>query len=202
MILAAAILLSAVSAWLRGGRLTNLSKITLKWGGLAVSAFAIQALFIYQGPTRQVVGEWGWQELVLSLAHLLLLAVAWVNRDLKGSAWIGVGLLMNWAAMVANGGWMPITPTALVQAGHGDLAPSLAAGTRVYSSKNIVLPRDETRLWPLSDIFVFAEPFPIPSIFSGGDVLVAVGAFLLIQGAMLGHDSTATGERSSLRSGK
>jgi hypothetical protein len=167
---------------------------------LAIAAFVIQALFIFQEPAQQVVGEWGWQELVLSSAHLLLLLVAWANRRLTGVSWIGAGLLMNWAAMAANGGWMPITPTALVLAGHADLAPSLAAGTRVYSSKNIILPRDQTRLWPLSDIFVLAEPFPIPSIFSGGDTLVAVGVYLLIQDAVLGLGSTATGANTNLRS--
>jgi hypothetical protein len=200
MVLLAVILFSTVIAWLRGGRLANLSKIPLHWGVLAVAAFAVQALFIYGAPAQPVVGGWGWPELVFSTAHLLLLFVAWRNRKLTGVAWVGAGLLLNWAAMLANGGWMPITPASLARAGHTDLAPSLAAGTRVYSSKNIVLPKDQTRLWLLSDIFVLAEPFPIPSVFSAGDVLVAVGVFLLIQDAMRAHHSAVPRVGSELRS--
>lgn len=190
MILLAAILLSVAVGLVRGGRLAGLSQVPFRWSTLAVAAFAVQALFIYQRPAQPVIGGWGWQELALSAAHLLLLVVAWANRRLTGVPWIGVGLLLNWVAMLANGGWMPITPDALVGAGHGNLAPSLAAGTRVYSSKNIILPRDQTRLWLLSDVFVLAAPFPIPSVISVGDALIAVGAFALVQQAMLGHPST------------
>jgi hypothetical protein len=111
--------------------------------------------------------------------------MVWGNRHLAGVRWIGLGLLLNLGVMVANGGWMPVRPEAIVRVGHTSLAPSLASGTRVYSSKNIVLPLEETRLWFLSDVFVLARPFPVPSVFSIGDVFVALGVFFLIQAAML-----------------
>jgi hypothetical protein len=65
-------------------------------------------------------------------------------------------------------------------------AASAETGTRVLATKDIVLPRDETRLWFLSDIFVVLPPFPIPSVFSPGDVLIAAGMFLLVQRALRG----------------
>jgi hypothetical protein len=103
--------------------------------------------------------------------------------------------------MVANGGWMPITPNALAGVGFANLVPSLASGTRVYSSKNIILTLEETRLWFLSDVFALPRPFPIPSVFSIGDVFVALGVFVLIQDAMVRQEELAQlrelGERST-----
>ena len=186
MILVAATVLSIAVALLRGGRFTSLVRMPLRWGVLAVAAFVIQALFIYQTPSRRVIGVWGWEELLFVGSHLLLLVVVWANRQLAGVKWIGLGLLLNLVVMVANGGWMPITPEAIVKVGHTSLVPSLVSGTRVYSSKNIVLSSQETRLWFLSDVFVLSRPFPVPSVFSIGDVFVALGVFLLLQGAMLG----------------
>ena len=186
MILVATIAFSLVLARLRGGRFKGLVNVPLRWGALAAIAFAIQAAFIYQTPSHDYAGALGREELLLIGSHVLLIAVVWANRRLPGIHWLGLGLLLNLLAMVANGGWMPVTPEALTEAGHTGLVPSLASGTRVYSSKNIVLPRAETRLWVLSDVFILARPFPVPSIFSVGDLMLAVGVFQLIQGAMLG----------------
>ncbi|MGQ9492526.1 MAG: DUF5317 domain-containing protein [Anaerolineae bacterium] len=199
MILVAAIVVSIAVALLRGGRFTNLVSFPLRWGLLAVAAFAIQALFIYQTPTRKTIGVWGWQEIFFMTSHLLLLATVWLNRHLPGVKVIGLGLLLNLTVMAANGGWMPVTPDAVVKVGHTGLVPSLETGTRVYSSKNIILPAEQTKLRFLSDIFILARPFPIPTIFSIGDVFVAAGIFLLIQGAMLGYAGGTGAEKISRR---
>lgn len=196
MILIAAIVASIVVALLRGGRFTNLINIPLRWGLLAVTAFAIQALFIYQKPIHKSIGVWGWQEILFMVSHLLLLATVWANRHLPGVKLIGLGLLLNFIVMVVNGGWMPVTPEAVVKVGHTGLVPSLESGTRVYSSKNIILPRERTKLQFLSDVLVLARPFPIPTVFSIGDILVAAGVFLLIQGAMLGHVGSAGADKT------
>jgi hypothetical protein len=124
--------------------------------------------------------------LILVASYLLLLGVVWKNRALPGVWLIGVGLLCNFAVMLANGGYMPITREALAAVGHLQNAASAETGTRVLATKDIVLPRDETRLWFLSDIFVVLPPFPIPSVFSPGDVLIAAGMFLLVQRALRG----------------
>jgi hypothetical protein len=193
MILAVAIVVSMLIAVLRGGRFAALSRLPLRAGWLAVAAFVIQAFFIYQPPTHRTAGGWGWQETLFAASHLLLSAAVLANRHLKGTMWIGLGLLLNLSVMIANGGWMPVTPAAVVQAGHTDLVPSLAPGARVYSSKNIVLLPEETNLQFLSDVFVLPRPFPIPSVFSIGDVCIALGALLLIQDAMLKYrDSEGT----------
>lgn len=197
MILVAAIVVSLVTALLRGGRFNKLVSFPLRWGLLAVAAFTVQALFIYQTPIRKNIGVWKWQEALFVISHLLFLAVVWANRHLPGVKLIGLGLLLNLIVMVANGGWMPVTPEAVVKVGHTSLVPSLEPGTRVYSSKNIILTAEQTKLRFLADVFVLAKPFPIPTIFSIGDVFVAVGVFLLIQGAMLGWTISAGKEHTT-----
>jgi hypothetical protein len=187
MILAAAIIASVVIALLRGGRLNALTETRLRYGGLAVAAFAVQMLFIYQAPSQRVPGVWDWHELLFVGSWLLLVVVVWTNRHLGGIKLVGLGLLLNLIVMVSNGGWMPVTPEAVVKVGYTSLAPSLASGMRLHSSKNIILLREETKLWLLSDVVAVPRPFPVPSVFSIGDVFVALGTFVFIQGGMLGH---------------
>jgi hypothetical protein len=189
MILLLAVIVSISLALLRGGHFPTLIQVPVRWGVLAVAAFAIQPLFIYQAPTQKALAVWGWQEWLFFASHVLLLGVVWANRSLPGVKLIGLGLLLNLAAMLANGGWMPVTAEAVVRAGYTSLAPSLQPGMRLYSSKNIVLPLEQTRLWFLSDIFLLARPFPVPSVFSLGDVAIAAGGWALIQRAMLRREN-------------
>jgi len=172
--------------------LATLMQVPVRWGVLAVGAFIIQAMFIYQKPSQKALGIWSWQEWLFCAAHLLLLGMVWANRNLPGVKLIGLGLVLNLVVMIANGGWMPVTPEAVVKVGFSGLAPSLEPGTRLYSSKNIILPAEQTKLQFLSDIFVLARPFPVPSVFSAGDVVVAAGVWALIQNAMLGRVSHAS----------
>jgi len=125
---------------------------------------------------------------VLAGSYLCLLAMAWGNRHLPGIRLIALGVLMNFAVMVVNGGYMPVTPEALVTAGHQGLVYSMESGARVANSKDVILEREETTLWWLSDVFVIPGDWPLSGSFSLGDIVIALGAFVLIQAAMLGGD--------------
>jgi len=190
MILVLAIAVALAIGALRGGRLSSLANLSARWGGLAVVAFAIQAVFIFVPPSSFPRDGWGWPEALFTASHLLLLGAVWANRRQPGVWWIGAGMLLNLSVMLANGGWMPVTPQALTRAGHLNLVTSVAPGTRVQSSKSVLLPPEQTRLWVLSDIFVLPPPFPVPSVFSVGDVLIAWGVIQLIQAGMLSGSVT------------
>jgi hypothetical protein len=183
MILLLALLLSFLIALLRGGRLTRLQDLPLGGPGWAVLAFALQTAAIYL-PVAQSPALWWFDTGLLILSYLILFVFVWANRRLPGMALIGVGLLCNLAAMLANGGYMPITPEAVQRIGHSGRVVAGAGGLRVGLSKDIVLPREQTRLWFLGDIFLLPPPFPLPSAFSPGDVGVALGAFILVQAAL------------------
>jgi len=90
--------------------------------------------------------------------------------------------------MVVNGGCIPVTPEVLLTAGHQDLVYSMESGARVVSSKDMILEREETTLWWLSDVFAVPRDWPLSGSFSLGDVVIVLGAFVLIQAAMLDRD--------------
>ena len=182
MILAAAILVAVVVGLVRGGSLQRLASLPFRLGWVALVAFGLQIYLIYfpepvsTGPSLRVG--------VLMLSYALLLVVIWQNRALPGVWLMGVGLIANFAVMILNGGYMPITPEALAQAGFAHNALSAQAGARVLATKDIVLPRDATVAWWLSDIFVLPPPFPIATVFSAGDAIIALGAFWFLQNGM------------------
>ncbi|MGC8873039.1 MAG: DUF5317 domain-containing protein [Chloroflexia bacterium] len=190
MILLLALGFSFAIALLRGGRLARLQGLSLRWPGLALLAFALQTLVIYLPVPRSSI-LWWLQTGLLILSYLLLLAFLWLNRRMPGMALIGLGLLCNLVAMLANGGYMPISPEAVARIGHSGHTVAGAGGLRVAFSKDIVLPREQARLWFLGDRFLLPPPFPLPSAFSPGDVVVALGAFVLVQYALCGKRAGA-----------
>ncbi len=199
MILLCALGLAIVLGLLRGGKLVQLASLPFHWPAVPLIAFALQLLVIYlpkpPGP------EIAWPLVLLGISALALLATVYVNRRLPGMAVLGLGLLLNLAVMLANGGYMPITPQAVERIGHTSRMVTGATGTRMASSKDVMLAAEETRLYFLSDILVLARPFPIPSAFSLGDVAVALGAFILVQHALTPGDRTARrhlGDRNPL----
>lgn len=181
MLLILAFALAVAVALARGGRLSRLAAFPLRAYGLALLALALQAASIYwlpeDSPTSLRVA-------LLAVSYAILVCFVWLNRRLPGVWLVGLGLAANWLVMLANGGHMPVTYEALAAAGRAYLAPSSASGTLVAASKDVILPLAETQLWFLSDIFVLPPPFPVPGVFSPGDVLIAVGTFILVQSAL------------------
>jgi hypothetical protein len=139
-------------------------------GGI-VSLFVLQALFVIYAPGQTI-----FQLALLVLSQVALLLLLLVNRHLVGAKLFALGLILNIAVMVANGGWMPITPET-----YHFVYPNrtIEVHARPTSSKNIVLSHSETNLWILSDII----PIPLPwhrSAMSIGDLFLILGAACFI----------------------
>lgn len=166
----AAILLSLV----RGGTLRGLAEIPLQHGWIALVAFALQMIILY-APLPKSEGLWGRRTLLLLTTYGAVLVVVGLNHRIPGLRWMGVGLVLNLAVMLANGGFMPITPEALQRAGLTHLALGAEQGSRILATKDILLTRSEVSLWILGDIFII--PPPVGTVVSVGDVLLAMGAF-------------------------
>jgi hypothetical protein len=179
MILLAMVLLAFLSALLSGGKLGRLANLPLRAPWLALLGFGLQIFIIYS-PTEMAQGLFGIRTLTLIGSYAILLAFVWINRRLAGMLVIGLGLTLNLTVMLANGGYMPITPDAVKAIRPDYQLESVEMGARLKDTKDILLPREETNLWFLADIFVLPPPFPIPSVFSPGDVVLAIGAFILI----------------------
>jgi hypothetical protein len=191
MFLLLAALAGFIIALLRGGTLRGLAFLPIRGRGVILIALLMQYPIVYL-PDEKASGHLNLERGLLLLSHLLILGIVWINRRLPGFRAIGLGLLLNSVVMMANGGYMPIEPGVLESLGRQHMVTKMESGYRVLHSKDILLTREETRLWLLSDIFAFDAPLLPPMGCSPGDVLIAVGAFVFIQSAMFPSRETRT----------
>jgi len=181
MILALAVVLGLLVALVRyrGRVLHQIAAMPLRSAWVAALALALQwpLLQAHEGPTQSLRV----QQALFLLSHALLLIFVWRNRRLTGIQIVGLGVLCNLLVILANGGWMPITPETLTQINRGSALEQWQPGLHYGYSKDIILLREETRLWALSDILALPHPFPRPTAYSPGDLLLALGIIVLFQ---------------------
>lgn len=182
MILLVALAVAIVLGYLFGGRLSRLASLPVRGTGLVLAAFSIQVAIVYLATTIVWLDS---LRVGLYLISYLLLAwfVIW-NRQMPGIWILGVGLCLNALVILANDGFMPITYEALVAMGKSHTVSGPEPGAYLAGSKDILLPISDTRLWFLSDIFVIPPPFPIPSVFSLGDAVIALGLLWFVPWAL------------------
>jgi hypothetical protein len=199
MILLLALACALMWTWLRGGSLWHAQHVPLRVPGLVIAAFGIQTILIYL-PLSDAARAWLHIPLLL-LSFALVTIFVWQNWQLRGIKFIALGFFCNALVMAVNGGYMPVTFEALVAADRAHLVSDSATGTLVFGSKDILLPAAQTNLWLLSDIFVIPPPFPVPSVFSVGDALIALGLFRLVPflfGASANAPTRTTNQMNSL----
>lgn len=111
----------------------------------------------------------------LVLSHVLLWVFVVVNWQHRALRIMAIGLLLNLIPMTSNGGYMPITPQAMMDLHPGTTEMQWTTGFTHVGSKDMVLPADQSRFWFLGDVFVLRSPFPNPTAFSLGDLIIVVG---------------------------
>jgi len=150
------------------------------------SAWLALLALVLQWPLLRAPSGWPQQvqvqQVLFVFSHLLLLIFVWRNRRLASMRLMGLGLLLNLVVIVANGGWMPITPETLMRINPGSALADWPPGVHYGYSKDLILMHQETILGMLSDIIVLPPPFPWPTAFSLGDLIVAAGIVWLLQG--------------------
>ena len=183
MILATAVVLGLLVSIARHGRdaFRRVARIPLRSSWLALVAVALQIPLVRAppGPT-QIIGI---QRALYLASFLLLLAFIWRNRRIPSILIVGLGVICNLLVVTLNGGFMPITPETLVEINPGTAVAQWPVGTHYGHSKDVIMPQHATKLWALSDILVIPPPFPRPTAFSVGDLIIAAGIVVLMQGA-------------------
>ena len=91
----------------------------------------------------------------LILSYLVLFVFIAKNFRLLGIRILAIGVIMNFAVMAANGGFMPLSPDALNEIAPPEYSSTLEVGQAVPASKDILLekatqPFGGCRMWPLS----------------------------------------------------
>lgn len=146
---------------------------------MALLAILLQVLAIY-GPLGNNDSLRG---VVLILSYLTLMVFVAANWKRIGIAIIGIGLLMNFTPIAANGGLMPITPETLAKTGlfpHGT-----ELNQRVPDSKDVLKRRDDTHFYFLSDRLVWTDLSPAIRAFSLGDVVIVSGLIVMLGDLLL-----------------
>ena len=193
MILALAVVVGLIASLIRfrGGALGRIATISLRGAWLVLLALALQ-LPLLRAPAgaRQQVAV---QQALFLASHLPLLAFVALNWRSAAVRLVGLGVACNLAAVLANGGLMPITPETLVQINPGSSLAQFPIGAHYGLSKDVILPREGTALWLLSDILALPPPFPWPAAFSVGDLIIAAGVVVLLQGSPARREVLAAG---------
>jgi hypothetical protein len=153
-----------------GGSPARLGDLRFRWAPVVALGLLVQVA-LFSTPFGAALGPLAPWAYVGSTA-IVLAAVA-RNVHIRGMALVLLGGLSNAVAIVVNGGYMPVSAAALAAMGRAE-----AAG---YSNSRLV---DDVRLAALTDIFAMPTWVPAANVFSVGDVLIGVGAAVVIVTAM------------------
>ena len=145
---------------------------------LAVLAFLPQFVLLYLPYFRERINDW-FSAACLIASLLLFLGFTWLNRRVPGMSILLLGLVLNLTVIALNGGFMPISPQTaghlVSENGMLDYGPGDRFGT-----KDILLLPEHTRFEWLADRFLTPAWISYRAAFSLGDVLVAIGAFVIL----------------------
>ena len=164
-------------AWAKlRGHSYQVPKLNYLW--LAMVAYLPQFFVTYFERTRALAPDWLAATAIIT-SQVLLFFFAWFNRRVPGMSVLIIGLVLNSAVMIANGGFMPISPQTAERLAGKERIASIDSGNRI-GYKDILLPADETRLELLADRFLPPEGFPYQVAFSLGDIFIALGVFWVL----------------------
>jgi len=161
-----AILIGLLAGVVTGGRMSGLATVRFRWPWVVIGALLVQVV-LFTDAVAARVGDAG--PLLYVGSSLVALIAVLRNTRLAGIPIVALGAMSNLAAIVANGGYMPASPTAL--AALGKVEPT------IYSNSAVVA---TPALEPLTDVFALPSWLPLANIFSVGDVLIAVGVAVAI----------------------
>ena len=172
-----AVLVGLVIGLLTGGSTARLGDLRFAWAPLVAIGMAVQ-LLLFSTPLGDTLGPLA--PVVYIASNLAVLAAVWRNLAIPGLPLVLVGGASNLIAIVANGGYMPVSPEALAAMGR--------LPREGYSNSRLV---DGVVLGPLTDLFAMPTWVPAANVFSVGDVLIGVGAAIAIVAAMHGRGPRA-----------
>lgn len=118
--------------------------------------------------------------LLISAQLLGILWIANANIQRVSSKLLMVGAVLNLLVITANGGLMPVTPELVHQIYPDEPTGSWYVGERLGAEKAVVLEKEDTALWILSDIFLMPTWLPTQRAISLGDIFIVVGFILII----------------------
>jgi hypothetical protein len=180
MILLIAVTLGLAATLVRA-RLTHrtLKFDPLKWDWLVIVCVIPQILAFYLPAVGKLIPDRTIPFIqIASMLGLVLFSLA--NFFTPGFWALGFGLLSNFIVITFNGGWMPISVETLQRMFPNHPADYWMIGSRLGSTKDLIMAPANIQLPWLSDRFTFPAGLPQNVAFSLGDIFLSIGAFLLL----------------------
>jgi hypothetical protein len=175
-----AALAAVLTVPLFGGDITRLAQIRFRHAWLLPCGVGVQFVTMAAWTSGPL-----WAHRLLHVASYgCVFAFLALNRRLRGMWVVATGALLNFVAIVANGGVMPASAAAVRTAGLSAADPKTANSMVV----------DGARLLPLGDVFALPHWLPVANVFSVGDVVIAVGTFVVVTLACRRAVERETGE--------
>jgi hypothetical protein len=176
MSLLSALIVGLALGFVFGGRPQNLGQLKLRSNVLIFVSLAIQ-LVLFTGLSLPADA--------VTTAYMIsgLLGLIWLAQNFRvaGVPCMLLGTLSNFVTIALNGGRMPIEGVLLAKIRGADYVRELASGT-VTSNSSLV--NDHTQLWFLTDQILIPKPWPLPTVLSLGDLIIAAGVVWLVAAGM------------------
>ena len=163
-------------------------RVEIRSGWLAVIALLAQLVVVYVGFGDAAM----LRRFIFPSTYVLLLAFVILNRRRIGFLIIGAGMLLNFLAIVTNGGLMPISPEHLQESELAELEP----GDAVPNSKNVMLEEEDIHLRWLSDRLYWYTGTDL-QVFSVGDTIIGAGLAVVLLELLLPRVQRVSPDRTS-----
>lgn len=165
-----AVLVGVVAGVLLGGDAARLSEVRFHWKPVVLLGLVFQVVLFAPAVAERIGGLGPWLYVASTAA---VLATVLRNVRIPGLPVVAIGALSNFAAIVANGGYMPASLDAMAALGK-----TVPPG---YSNSALVT---DPALQPLTDIFALPHWLPFANVYSIGDVLIGIGVAWAIVASM------------------
>lgn len=173
-----AIFLGILLGMIRGGRLSNLSKVHLRGGALIILILLVQLSMVFWSRLSIVVPHRVWMSFALSV---LLFIASSISLSRKSFFFIPVGALLNVLAMAFNHMKMPV----MMPVKMTPYFTTLKSGILSQDIFNYTLFTSAHPIFKyLGKIILLPDWYYGLQMLSMGDVLISIGLFLFIQNEM------------------
>ncbi len=171
-----ALFFGIIIGFIRGGKLKYLSEFDFPFFYLIIAALLIQ---LSVDLVMKVIPNQTLAYMMLAISYLLMLAGLWLNRSNEFLYIVMIGVLLNFFVIALNGG-MPVSFGAAKAMGIS--AEKFSSGLAT-DFKHVPM-FAATKFKILADIIPTPKFYPLPAIYSVGDIFIAIGIFFFLQSHM------------------
>jgi hypothetical protein len=151
-----------------------------------ILAFLLQRITVIV-PSLSFMAELNKAALILS--YVIILATLSLNLHLWSLRFIGLGVALNFAAILANGGLMPTSHQASLPVPSVRATAGYSFSRLLFGSPWVSSPIDQARLQFLSDIIRISW---MHMVISPGDVIIGIGLLIFLVEVVKGKASISS----------